>query len=379
LRVGLPLTPGPSPENRASKSPSPFLTLLATARPRLRPPIAVVLGAPRLVADLVTALGLPDTTCYQMDLHQAGRLRDELREIGTDASVEVRADLWDLPPDFNTVLYPSPPRGERELKRDMAEQAYHLLRPRGRLVVLSPVAKDQFYPAVMKKAFGKVALEARRAGTMLWSPRGANRPRRRHEIAFHVRLPGEPGASAPGAPFADASGSPMSLTFVSRPGVFTYGRMDDGARALVEVAEVQPGDKIVDLGCGTGAVGVIAGLRARPDGRVTFVDSNVRATALAEINARANGLTGFRVVADAQMHGLRSGRFDLALANPPYYAQQGVARLFIEAAARLLRPGGRLYLVTKQADVVGEIMREVIGDPAVVKRRDYAVLFVRKR
>ena len=30
-------------------------------------------------------LALSDTACYQMDLHQADRLRSELREIGTDA------------------------------------------------------------------------------------------------------------------------------------------------------------------------------------------------------------------------------------------------------------------------------------------------------
>src|SRR5215203_1180370 len=128
--------------------PSPFLDLLAAARPRLRPPVLVVLGAPRLAADLVTAVGLTDTACYQTDLHQADRLRDELRGIGTDAAAEVMPDLWALPAEFNTVVYPAPPRGERELKRDVVEQAYHVLRPRGLLVVLSPVAKDQFFPAV---------------------------------------------------------------------------------------------------------------------------------------------------------------------------------------------------------------------------------------
>ena len=123
-----------------------------------------------------------------MDLHQADRLRDELREFGTDAAVDVKPDLWDLPAEFNTVLCPSPPRGDRELKRDMVEQAYHVLRPRGLLVVLSPVPKDQFFPAVMKKAFGKVALETGRDGTVLWSPRGGDHPRRRHEITFQVRF-----------------------------------------------------------------------------------------------------------------------------------------------------------------------------------------------
>jgi 16S rRNA (guanine1207-N2)-methyltransferase len=338
--------------------PSPFLDLLAAVRPRVRPPVVIPLGAPRLVAGLVAALGLPDVTCYQMDLHQAGRLREELCAIGADATVEVKPDLWDLAVDFNTVLYPSPPRGERELKRDVVEQAYHVLRPRGLLVVLSPVERDQFFPAVMKKAFGKAALESSRAGTVLWSPRASDRPRRRHEVTFRAR-------------FDDAH----SADFLSRPGVFTYGRMDDGARALTEVAEVRAGDRVLDLGCGTGTVGVIAGLRG---GKVTFVDSNVRATALAEINARKNGLTDFEVVGDSGLQNFSGGQFDVSLANPPYYAQQGIARLFIEAALRFLKTGGRMYLVTKQPDVVGPMMHDAFDASTTCERRDYTVLMARK-
>jgi 16S rRNA (guanine1207-N2)-methyltransferase len=232
--------------------PSPILDLLAVARPRLRPPVAVVLGAPRLAADLVAVLGLPETTCYQMDLYQADRLRGELSGVGAEAEVTTAADLWDLPAHFNTALYPSPPRGDRELKRDMVEQAYHVLRPHGALVVLSPVPKDRFFPAVQKKIFGKVALESGRSGTVLWSPRGEDRPRRRHEISFQVRDPRRRKASDPGL-----------LTFQSRPGVFTYGRMDEGARALIEAADVRSGEHVLDLGCGTGAVGRVG----RPAGR----------------------------------------------------------------------------------------------------------------
>jgi len=44
----------------------------------------------------------------------------------------------------------------------------------------------------------------------------------------------------------------------------------------------------------------------------------------------------------------------------------------------LLRPGGRLYVVTKSADVVGEMVAEQFGEPAVVTRRDYAVLVAKK-
>ena len=53
--------------------------------------------------------------------------------------------------------------------------------------------------------------------------------------------------------------------------------------------------------------------------------------------------------------------FDVALANPPYYAGQSVARLFVERARALLKPGGRFYLVTKQPEQVAGFVKETFG------------------
>ena len=64
-----------------------------------------------------------------------GRLREELAPPGRPVAVEARPDLWDLPAGFGTAVYPVPVRGERELKIDLVEQAFHVLRPRGTLLV----------------------------------------------------------------------------------------------------------------------------------------------------------------------------------------------------------------------------------------------------
>jgi 16S rRNA (guanine1207-N2)-methyltransferase len=108
------------------------------------------------------------------------------------------------------------------------------------------------------------------------------------------------------------------------------------------------------------------------------VDSNVRAVALAEINARANGVDSFQTVASSTVEGLDDGSFDVALANPPYYAQLSIAQLFIERGRALLRPGGRLYLVTKQPDQVGPMVADHFGRTDVVERRGYIVLCARQ-
>src|SRR5438874_7096115 len=146
--------------------------------------------------------------------------------------------------------------------------------------------------------------------------------RRRHEVKFHAKL---------------GDGPPME--FVSRPGTFSYGRFDNGSRAMIEVAEVREGDHILDLGCGTGAVGCLTAAKAGPTGRVTFTDSNLRALALAELNATANGIANPRFLAATRLEGLGLDEFDVILANPPDYAKSEITRLFGEGARGLPRRG----------------------------------------
>lgn len=324
---------------------------------RIRPPVAIVLGSPREAAELIEWLPLEETLCYQMDLFQAERLQEELAERDLEGQVITSPDLWDLPADFQTVLYPLPKGGERSLKIDMIEQAYHILPQHGKLIVFSPFEHDSLIPGLLKKVFGKFHQTRAERSSIYWAQRVGDHSRRRHEVTFQVRVADGP-----------------SLRFLSRPGVFSYGRFDDGARALVETMQIGSGDRILDIGCGCGTNGIFAAKQSGPFGTTTFIDSNVRAITLAEHNARANGLVSFQVIASSNVEGPEVGSFDVVLANPPYHAQLSIARLFIERARVLLRPGGRLYLVTKQADQLGPVIAELFGLAEPVERRGYVVL-----
>ncbi len=109
---------------------------------------------------------------------------------------------------------------------------------------------------------------------------------------------------------------------------------------------------------------------------MTFVDSNVRAVALAEANARAADLTDFQAVAAVRLEGLPDRAFDVIMTNPPYYAQNAIARLFVERSKSLLKPAGRFYLVTKQFDQIEPIVRETLGEPELFESRGYIILAV---
>ena len=282
-------------------------------------------------------------------------MRVLVRERAAQAAIVTGADLWDTPEPFGSLIYPVPQGGERSLKIDTVEQAYHALAPHGLLAVLSPYEKDLLFPQTLKKVFGKAHAPMQGANALLWCQRGADRPRRRHEVTFQVRV-----------------NETMSARFVSRPGVFTYGRMDDGARALVEAASFAPGQRVLDLGCGCGTNGVFSAL-LRGEGFTGFIDSNLRAVALAELNARANSIGAFEVHASARGEGFPPASFDVVLANPPYFAQSSIAERFIDQGKRFLKPGGVLYVVTRQVNQVAEMMRHAFTTVEAEERRGYVV------
>ena len=99
------------------------------SREKVRPPLGVVLGSP---AEVVQRWSRPcrrrGRPASRWTSTRRARLRDELAERAGGETSSRLPDLWDLPADFQTALYLPARGGERELKIDMIEQAFHVLR-----------------------------------------------------------------------------------------------------------------------------------------------------------------------------------------------------------------------------------------------------------
>lgn len=181
-------------------------------------------------------------------------------------------------------------------------------------------------------------------------------------------------ASVPG-------GKPMEFT--SFPGCFCHRRLDEGGLALAEVASREIAEKraegtigaikMLDMGCGCGLVGfLVAG--AVGEVELVMVDSSSRATQAAELNSKNLGIPAEVVLADNGMPARMDGTFDVFVGNPPYYSDYRIAEVFLETAARALKPGGVCYSVCKNAAGLEPVQARFFPSVEIIKRRGYAVL-----
>lgn len=142
--------------------------------------------------------------------------------------------------------------------------------------------------------------------------------------------------------------------FFTDSGVFSKGELDKGTHLLLSALPEGLSGRALDLGCGWGAVGVIAGT-LYPSLRFTMSDVNTRAVELAKQNAAANGVHA-RVLCRDGLAGLDE-KFDLILLNPPIRAgKETVYRLFRECAEHLDEKG-RLYIVIRKQQGADSAMK----------------------
>lgn len=161
-----------------------------------------------------------------------------------------------------------------------------------------------------------------------------------------------------------------SWAFLTDRGVFARGAVDPGTRLLIETMVIGPEDRVMDLGCGYGPVGLVAAALA-PGGQVVLVDVNERAVELAQENARRNGITNVEVLRGDGCAPVAGRQFDVVATNPPIRAGKNTLHRLVREVWEALRPGGRFYFVARTAQGARTLARDVaavFGDVKELER-----------
>ncbi|MBO4696093.1 MAG: class I SAM-dependent methyltransferase [Lachnospiraceae bacterium] len=159
---------------------------------------------------------------------------------------------------------------------------------------------------------------------------------------------------------------------------FSPKGVDRGTRLMLETVPAADGDKVLDLGCGYGVVGIYAAKKLGGE-HVVMCDVLEEAVTLSKANLTRNGIEGVRVLQSDGLRSIEDRDFTLILSNPPYHTDFSVAREFIEDGFKKLKIGGRMALVTKRLDWYRNKLKTVFGGVKVFEKEDYYIFLSEKR
>jgi 16S rRNA (guanine1207-N2)-methyltransferase len=168
------------------------------------------------------------------------------------------------------------------------------------------------------------------------------------------------------------------LTLWSAAGLFSKNRIDPGSRLLISTVPVRSGERVLDLGCGIGVVGIA--LLRRAAVQMTFADVNTLALRVTRRNLAALGLAGD--VVHSHLFEKIPGAFEWIVTNPPIVAGRAVLYQLIDEAPSHLVAGGRLALVArhnKGGAMLAKRMAAAFGGVEVLdKKAGYRVYCAQK-
>ncbi len=141
----------------------------------------------------------------------------------------------------------------------------------------------------------------------------------------------------------------LGISLENDANVFSRLRLDAGTRMLLGPLQQSPAQRVTDVGCGNGVLGIALAL-ALPAAQVRFVDESFMAVASTTRNWKSVFADRpVEVVANDGLAGIAEGSSDLVVSNPPFHSGHRIgddtAWSFFSEARRVLTPDGSLLIV----------------------------------
>ena len=164
----------------------------------------------------------------------------------------------------------------------------------------------------------------------------------------------------------------VPLKFETEPRLFSPQGIDEGTASLLTRLHFRENDKVLDLGCGYGVIGIYAAKRIKPE-QVFLVDNDPAAVTCAIRNAQINAVERVHIQCSDGFRGLREKDFTKILCNPPYHSDFSVAKHFIEKGFNRLLVGGSMWMVTKREDWYRNKLKSIFGGVRITRQSSYIV------
>ena len=154
--------------------------------------------------------------------------------------------------------------------------------------------------------------------------------------------------------------------------------VDRGTASMLSIVSFSRGQKVLDLGCGYGCIGIYAASIVG-DENVFMTDIHENSLRYARKNSDLNGLSNITVVKSDGFSNFRETNFDLMLSNPPYHSDFSVPKNFLEKGYNRLRVGGVFFMVTKRKEWYKNKYLALFGGVKIHEINGYFIFEAKKR
>jgi 16S rRNA (guanine1207-N2)-methyltransferase len=170
----------------------------------------------------------------------------------------------------------------------------------------------------------------------------------------------------------------VELHFDTAPTLFSPAKADRGSLAILSCVSLEPNDKVLDLGCGYGLIGIYAAKVIGAE-RVWMADNDQTAIEYAVKNLAINGVERVSVVMSDGFREIREANFTKIICNPPYHVDFSVPKHFIEKGFNRLVLNGSMYIVTKRKPWYQNKLRSIFGGVHVRELDSYFIFEAAKK
>lgn len=148
-------------------------------------------------------------------------------------------------------------------------------------------------------------------------------------------------------------------------GLFGLGTKGRNSKMVIELAKIQPGDTVLDVGCGSGSLTLAAGYRAGPKGKVYGIDASPEMIEVAQKKASDSGLPVKFKVGLIEKLDFPNATFDVVISRlaihhlPDDLKSKGFTEIL-----RVLKPGGYVRIADffpPANPILRHLMSAVIG------------------
>lgn len=170
----------------------------------------------------------------------------------------------------------------------------------------------------------------------------------------------------------------VQLVFETAKTSFSPVNVDKGTLAMLSSVNFSLSDKVLDLGCGYGVVGILAA-KLIGEHNVVMSDIDERNIELSKKNAEINDVSGIKIILSDGFKDIQDKDFTIILSNPPYHTDFSIPKHFIEKGFNRLQIGGKMFMVTKRKDWYKNKLISIFGGTKIYEIEDYYIFCAEKR